>query len=73
MLRIMAPEICQGCGKEIDWGSKIVAVRYGRIYSTVNHTGMSKERVDYFHDACEVGIVSPEYRVKGGRLKQPQP
>ena len=51
-------EVCQTCGKPIEWGSDVVAVRYGKIYRTVNHTGVSKNSVDYFHSGCSVAIGS---------------
>ncbi|HKT21450.1 MAG TPA: hypothetical protein VJR06_02330 [Nitrososphaerales archaeon] len=51
-------EVCQSCGQDIAWDTDVIAVRYGKIRWTINHTAVSKERVDYFHDngKCEVGI-----------------
>jgi hypothetical protein len=52
-------EICQSCGGPIQWGSEVIAVRYGRIHRAVTHTTVSKKRVDYFHASC-----SPAFAVK---------
>lgn len=50
-------EICQGCGNEIEWGSKVIAVRYGIIIKA-KVTSVTKERVDYFHPDCHIGMSS---------------
>jgi hypothetical protein len=51
-------EICQCCGKEIEWGSHVVAVRYGVIKAKVSHTAVTKGHVDYFHKECEKSFRS---------------
>jgi hypothetical protein len=54
-------EVCQNCGRPIQWGGRVVAVRYGIIGKSAHpHTRVTKEREDYFHDGCEVGIVNNE-------------
>lgn len=53
----MSEEVCQCCGEPIAWGSPVIAVRYGTIWATVNHTSVSKDRVDYFHQGCDVAIA----------------
>lgn len=54
-------EVCQYCGKPINFGSKVIAVRYGTIHKTAHpHTRVTKEREDYFHDGCRVAVsVTP--------------
>jgi hypothetical protein len=52
----MIKEICQACGKELNSGDKVIAVRYGLLWYK-KHTSISKARVDYFCYMCAHNVA----------------